>query len=355
MVKEWLVKTEQEKLFAGPKTAVCMPPHEISNQFLVSYLNRKKITSRTGKPVTEEGIYETTGIKERFWTQRADEPVISRAKIVPEMASQVVKGVLEKKGWEREDLDALIATTTFPFGWSLSWQVKDNLAIEGHPYFVDIYAACSGFSAALNHIFSFQEDFKNKKIVIVASEQYSPHLEGLDMTIFGDGAAALAFEYGKDLEILASQKVIFGNEAKSIKVPVKKHLAPTNSACFLPIPSPSGDFLEMDGVRIFVWACREVPEMILYVLNKAHLNLDNISLIIPHQANDRITKKIGQALGTEKIYSAIENMGNTSSASIPMAWYQAAKEGRIKKNDIIVTTGFGAGLAIYANVIKILT
>ncbi|MCK4767273.1 MAG: 3-oxoacyl-ACP synthase, partial [Desulfobacula sp.] len=192
------------------------------------------------------------------------------------------------------------------------------------------------------------------KILLVGAEVHSSGLDkstrGRDVTvIFGDGAAAVCIE-GVDTDepagVLASVLHADGNFAEALTVELPASRLPVRLPPDVPIDDPRY-YPVMDGPAIFKKAVRMMPKVIKESLEKAQMGLDEIDLIIPHQANMRINQAMGQflKLDDDKIFHNIQKYGNTTAASIPLAFHEAMEQGRIgKSGDVVLFTGLGAGL-----------
>ncbi len=289
------------------------------------YVPEKILTNKeleTMMDTSDEWIRSRTGIEER--------------RIAPEgidtsdMAYEAAKIAIEDAGLSPEDIDMiLVATVTpdrpFP---SVSCMLQEKLGCVKAAA-MDISAACSGFMYGVATAKQFIENQSSKYILVVGVEKLSKITDWNDRNtavLFGDGAGAvvmgpasegrgvLAFELGAD-----------GTGGK--------HLY-------------QDDHLVMNGREVFKFAVRQMGESSISVLEKAGLTKDDVDYLIPHQANIRIMEAARQRLDLpeEKMSKRIQNYGNTSSASIPIALFDELEAGNIKDDDIIVMVGFGGGL-----------
>ena len=193
-----------------------------------------------------------------------------------------------------------------------------------------------------------------QKILLVGGEVHSSGLDkstrGRDVTvIFGDGAAALCIEgveTDENAGVLASALHADGHYAEALMAELPASRLPVRMPPGVPTDDPRY-FPVMDGPAIFKKAVRMMPQVINEALEKAGMRLEDIDLIVPHQANMRINQALGQFLKLDenKIFHNIQKYGNTTAASIPLALHEAMAQGRIgKSGDVVLFVGLGAGL-----------
>jgi 3-oxoacyl-[acyl-carrier-protein] synthase-3 len=217
----------------------------------------------------------------------------------------------------------------------------------------DINAVCAGWVHALDVGARFVGTPGYDNVLVVGAEVYSRILNWEDRTtcvLFGDGAgAAVLQQVGEGRGLLGSWMMSDGAGAGVIEIPaggVKK-----------PIPSPGfeeGDqYFHMDGPAVWDFATEAFPQAVRAVLEKTNHSLEDVSLIIPHQANLNIIKAGMENLGLpmDKTFTNLQKYGNTAGASVPIALREARDEGLIEPGDLVVTVAFGGGLAWGANAI----
>ena len=281
---------------------------------------------------SDEWITTRTGIKERHiadeWEKASD------------LALPAAKEAIENAGLTPKDIDCVIVATstpdmTFP---STACFLADKLGCS-KPMAFDISAACSGFIYALTIANSFIKSGQFKNVLVVGAEVFSKIIDWNDRStavIFGDGAgAAVVSEAEGESDILAAKMKSDGSHWGSLYCPV-------------------GEKLKMRGRETFKLAIKSMETASKKALEKAGVSLEDIKLVIPHQANIRIIRALAERLELpeEKVFSNIHKYGNTSAASIPIAMYEAWKEGKIKKGDYLLLTAFGGGLTWGAIVLK---
>ncbi|MDP4180050.1 MAG: beta-ketoacyl-ACP synthase III [Bacillota bacterium] len=298
---------------------------------------------------SDEWISKRTGISERRILDK-DIPAF-------EMGAIAAKRAIEDAGLTAEDIDLIIVATETPdyLTPSSSCTIQNIIGAKRAAAF-DMNAACSGFMYGITVAKQFLENgfcgYKN--ILVIGCEALSKAVDYEDRAtciLFGDGAGAMVI--GKVEEgygILTSHLGADGGEGHNITLP-----------CFTMKEEDKNirehdnkRVLWMNGSEVFKFAVRVMEKSTLKVLEDKNLTIDDVSLIVPHQANIRIIEGAIKRLNIkrEKVFSNLHKYGNTSSASIPIALDEAVKEGMVKKGDNIVMVGFGGGLTWGAVLIK---
>jgi 3-oxoacyl-[acyl-carrier-protein] synthase-3 len=296
---------------------------------------------------SDEWITVRTGIKERR--------VLEDGKGNADMAYEAAKRALDDAQVDAKDLDTIIMGTVsadYPFP-SSACVLEDKLGAR-NAFSFDVGAACSGFINALAVGDLFIRSGKVDKALIVGSDALSRMLNWKDRgtcILFGDGAGAVvlgASENGSG--VLSTKLRTDGSYAKMLYVPAGGSLKP---------PSPetvrnNEHTIAMNGKEVFKIAVRSMEEISRQALDEAGVTIDQVSLVIPHQANKRIIVALAERLGVpmEKVMVNLEKYGNTSAASIPVALDEAKRAGRIRPGDIVLLNAFGAGFAWGAAVVK---
>lgn len=272
---------------------------------------------------SDEWITTRTGIKERR---------IAEKETVTELATSAALQAIQNAGINPEELDLIILATLTPEKRfpSTACLVQAKLGAQ-KVYSFDISAACSGFIYALDVADSFIKAGKAKRVLVIGAEKLSEAVDWTDRStcvLFGDGAGAVVVEASQDSsDVLASVMYSEGTLEELLYA----------DRC---------GYIRMKGRELFKFAVRAMEEVCREVLNKAGVSPEEISLLIPHQANVRIINALAEKLGLpqEKVYVNIHKYGNTSAASIPIALHEAISEGRIKRGDLILLTAMGGGL-----------
>jgi len=300
---------------------------------------------------SDQWITERTGIKERHHVD---------GEATTDLALPAALEALERAGLAPEDIDHIIFSTMaadyfFPGGGPVMTQ---KLGIPGTPA-MDIRNACSGFLYGLNAARAFIEAGIYRNILLITSEVQSVALqmftEGRDTAVlFGDGAGATVIqpsdgEHGI-LEVVTHSDGRFAED-------LMMRMPSTMDSPFMTheLLDQKGHWIQMNGRNVFKHAITKFPAVIREALEKAGVAKSDVRLVVPHQANLRITEAVAKRLELEMyevVYSNIHKYGNTTSASIPIALYEAEAEGVIKSGDYVVVASFGSGFTWGAGVIK---
>lgn len=293
-------------------------------------------------------IQERTGIKERRHIKKGD------GNSTATMGVKAAKIALERAKVSKDDVDFIIFATLSPDYYfpGCGVQVQEMLDIHTCPA-LDVRNQCSGFIYALSVADQFIKTGMYRNILVIGSENHSG---GLDFTtrgrsvsvIFGDGAGAAVVTRSdhNGQGILSTHLHSEGKHALelSLKGPSTMHWVPE-----IIKENPQGDDIPyypyMNGQFVFKNAIQRFTEVISEGLDANGLEVEDIDMLIPHQANLRISQFIQQKmkLGDDKVYNNIQKYGNTTAASIPIALTEAWEEGKIKEGDTIVLAAFGSG------------
>lgn len=288
---------------------------------------------------SDKWITERTGIKER--RQAAPDETTSTLSV------QAARKALEMAGIEPQQLDLIICSTIspdMPLPATASLIQRDLGASTCCAF--DLAAACSGFLFGLTVVDQFVKTGKSKYALVIGAELLSRYLDYQDRAtcvIFGDGVAAgVLGVVNSSSGILASEVHTNGAFADHLYIPAGGTARPATCETV----QGREHFIKMRGNELFKVAVRSLEEVSLRVLEQANVQPDEIDLFIPHQANQRITEAVRERLGVaaERVYSNINRVGNTSSASIPICLDECVRSGRIKKGDLVLMSAFGAGV-----------
>jgi 3-oxoacyl-[acyl-carrier-protein] synthase-3 len=303
----------------------------------------------------DEWIQERTGIQERRHIIRGEDTTTT-------MGVKAAKIAIERSGLSNDDIDFIVFATISPDyyfpGPGVELQKELGMKTIGA---LDIRNQCSGFVYALSVADQFIKTGMYKNILVVASEVQSL---GLDMTtrgrgvsvIFGDGAgAAVLSRSNDDSRILSTHLHSEGEHAKELAV-----LAPGMGGRWvtdiLADNNPDDDsyYPYMNGQFVFKHAVVRFSEVINEGLQANNLKVSDIDMLIPHQANLRISQFIQKKFGLndEQVFNNIQKYGNTTAASIPIALTEAWEQGKIKKGDTVVLAAFGSGFTWASAIIK---
>lgn len=295
---------------------------------------------------SDEWIRTRTGIERRY---------ISLDENTSDLAVEASKKALSQAELSAEDIDLIILATVTPdnFTPSTACIVQDKLGAK-NAWAFDINAACTGFIYALKLGKSLIRSGEAKNALIIGAETLSKALNWEDRgscVLFGDGAGAT---------VLTSTEEDCGIKCVNVKSDGSKGDSLVIQG--LPLNSPfkdrkevSENYINMNGREIFKFATKVMEESIVDILEKENIKIEEIDAIIPHQANLRIIDYVGKRLGIprEKFVTNLQNYGNTSGASIPIALCEAIDDGKVKRGDNIIMVGFGGGLTWGAALIKL--
>lgn len=303
---------------------------------------------------SDEWITPRTGIKQRHIL--TDKPNFY-------MGVQAAQRAIEDAGVNPEDLDLVLVSTCSPdfFYPSMACLIQKKTGAVNAAA-IDVNSACTGFITAMDIAQKYLETDHYKKILIVATEKLSSQLDYTDRSmciLFGDAAGAAVVE--KSDKPFHSMLGAAGDEFEALYC--KIHY---NSNC--PFYDKEADhyngifdtfskqnFLQSDGHAVYKFAVNAMDKAVRKVAEQRGIDLQDIDLVIPHQANLRIIKKATELLGIsqEKVYTNIQNMGNVSSACIPVCLDELSKQGRLKEGMTVCFVGFGAGLTYGACIFDI--
>ena len=296
---------------------------------------------------SDEWITVRTGIKERR--------ILEEGKGTADMACEAAKRALADAGMDASDLDAIImATVTADYQMpSSACVLEDKLGARG-VFSFDVGAACSGFLNALSVADCFIRTGKIRNALVVGSDTLSRWLKWQDRAtciLFGVAAGAVVLGASENgAGILSTKLRTDGSYVKQLYVPAGGSLQPATPATV----QRNEHTITMNGKEVFKIAVRSMEEISRQALAEAGVAVEQVSLVIPHQANRRIIVALAERLGVpmERVMVNVEKYGNTSAASIPVALDEARRQGRIKPGDVVLFNAFGAGFAWGAAVVK---
>lgn len=317
-----------------------LPDKVITND----YLSNKIDTS-------DEWITERTGIKERRYVEDGVGP--------SDLAIPAVNSALKDANKSKEEIDLIIFATISPDYYipGSGCMLQDKMGFSNIGAF-DIRAACSGFIYGISMADQYIKTGEFSNILLVCAEVQSTTMDLSDRgrntaVIFGDGAAAVVVSSTEQKGGIMSTHL--HSDGRHVKQLYVKEPSTSNSNRLSKESIDRGDhFISMNGREVFRHAVKRFPEAIDEAIQHNNLTYDDISLIIPHQANLRITEAIKKKLSLkdDQVYSNIHKYGNTTAASIPICLSEARDEGKIKSDDIIVCAAFGSGFLWGSTIIK---
>lgn len=290
-------------------------------------------------------IVERTGIHERRWMDPAKDTVAN-------MAAKASRMALERAKLTEKDLDFIVFATITPdyFFPGSGVLLQRELGLDGRIAALDIRNACSGFIYALSVADQFIKTGMYKTVLVVGAEIQSTALDistqGRNTAvIFGDGAGAVILQASDNAGILSTHLHSDGHFAEELYVKDPGSSRPHKERQPEQILDTSTYKVVMNGNQVFKHAVVRFMEVINEALKANNLKKDAIDLLVPHQANLRISQYIQEKLGlnNDQVYNNIMRYGNTTAASIPIALSEAWAEGKIKENDLICLAAFGSG------------
>jgi 3-oxoacyl-[acyl-carrier-protein] synthase III len=322
-------------------TGVYLPEKIVTNDDLAKSID-----------TSDEWIYERTGIKERRICRTTG------GEFPTDMALNAAKMALKTAGLTPNDLDLILFATCTPDQKlpNSATILQTKLGITNQCGCLEILAACSGFVYGLNMAGPMIEAGIVKNVLVVGSEMLSREVNWQDRTsciLFGDGCGAAVIGRATDSdksEIFSSHLGADGTGKEYFETVPGGAVQPLTQEIM-----DAGDHLmKMKGKEMFKVATRTLADNAKLVLEKAGMSLDQVNWLVPHQANIRIIETTGKLLGieSEKVIVNIEKYGNTSAATIPIAFHEAVTAGKIKRGDIVLFDAFGAGLTSGATLFR---
>jgi 3-oxoacyl-[acyl-carrier-protein] synthase-3 len=317
-------------------TGSCLPERIVTNHDLGKLVD-----------TNDEWIQSRTGIVSRRISAEGEEAY--------RLASVAASRALQMAGISSDEIDLIIVATmsSHMIMPSCACFVQQELkAVNAYAY--DVNAACSGFLFALDNGDKYLRAEKDKKILVIGTEALSSRTNWEDRNtciLFGDGAGAVVLETLEDegRGIVGSKLFSDGRLWNLLYM----HSAPSLNPAIEPPDNP-GAHIMMEGREVFKYAVKAMQGAVMDLLDRENISLDAIDLLIPHQANIRILKKLLSRLGLseEKVFINVQKYGNTSAASIPIALDEANREGRLKRGDLLLVCSFGGGFTWGASLIR---
>ena len=300
---------------------------------------------------SDEWIYQRTGIRTRH--------IAAPHETTATLAFEAAARALTVADLHPSQVELIIVATSTPEYMfpSTACKVQDYLGASRAGAF-DLSAACSGFVYALQMAAQSIATGSVRNAVVIGSETMSRVIDWQDRgtcVLFGDGAGAVVLQ-GSSVPggVMATTLRSDGSGADLLSLPALYHN---------PVPIAGAEFssngyhkniVDMDGRQVYRFATNVIASSIQEVLKQANLTIDDIALIVPHQANTRIIEAAAKKLKLpmDKFYLNVEHNGNTSAASIPLALCDAVRDGRLRPDDNVVFVGFGGGLTWGASIVK---
>jgi 3-oxoacyl-[acyl-carrier-protein] synthase-3 len=306
-------------------TGSYLPPRKLTNADLVAELASQGIES------SDDWIVERTGIRARHFV----DPGVGSS----DLGFEAAQRAMQAAGCQPSEIDLIIVATSTPdmVFPSTAALLQSKLGIVGCPVF-DVQAVCSGFIYAMTVADAMIKTGTAKRALVIGAEVFSRILDFKDRTtcvLFGDGAGAVVLEASSTPGILATDIHADGKYSELLCVP-----GHVSGGAILGDP-----VLKMDGQAVFKLAVGVLEETALASLSKAGLNASDIDWLVPHQANIRIMQSTARKLkmSMDKVIVTVDQHGNTSAASIPLALDHGVRSGQITKGQTLMLEGVGGG------------
>ena len=310
-----------------------VPEKIITNEYLSTVMD-----------TNNEWIIERTGIEQRRWIDPEKDTAAN-------MSAKATRMALERAKLSEKDIDFIVFATITPdyFFPGSGVLLGRELGLEGIPA-LDIRNACSGFIYALSIADQFIKTGMYKTVLVIGAEIQSTALDistkGRNTAvIFGDGAGAAILQPSDKAGILSTHLHSDGRYAEELYIKDPGSSRPNTERQPDQITDTSTFKVVMNGNQVFKHAVVRFIEVINEALEANNLKKDDVSLLVPHQANLRISQYIQEKMNLkeDQVYNNIMRYGNTTAASIPIAMSEAWAEGKIKENDLICLAAFGSG------------
>jgi 3-oxoacyl-[acyl-carrier-protein] synthase-3 len=297
---------------------------------------------------SDEWITTRTGIKTRHITTEEESTA--------HLATEAAKRALQYAGLDGQDLDVIIVATitpemVFP---STACFVQEALGAK-KAWAFDVGAACSGFVYSLHLVHQLVETGRIDKALVIGAETLTKITNWKDRSsciLFGDGAGAVVLERRQNAGrgMMYSTLGADGAFWESLSCRAYGSRYPSSK----PLDDPDKAFMQIKGREVYQQAVRRIVDAVTDCLEHCNLTLDDVAMVISHQMNARIIESAAKRLNlpADKIFINIQNYGNTSAASVPIAFDECVRQGKVRKGDIVIFVAFGAGVTWGANVIE---
>jgi len=318
-------------------TGSYLPANRVTNADITAKL------AKDGIETSDEWIFSRSGISARHFAADGE--------LTSDLALRASEKALEAAGVSANEIDLIILATSTPDNLggfpSTACVLQDKLKITNGCAAFDVQAVCSGFAYSLAVADNFIRSGMYQKILIVGAETFSRILNFQDRgtcVLFGDGAGAVVIGASDEPGILATAMHADGSHRDILCVPGRTDNGALEGSAFL----------VMDGQAVFKLAVKVLEQVAQEVLEKAQLTPQDIDWLIPHQANIRIMEGTAKKLGVERdhVVVTVQDHGNTSAASIPLALDTAIRAGQIKRGQHLLMEGVGGGFTWAAAVVK---
>jgi 3-oxoacyl-[acyl-carrier-protein] synthase-3 len=311
------------------------PPKLLTNQDLEKLVD-----------TNDQWIMERVGIRERH--------MASPDMATSDLAVEAAKCALAQRGIDAADLNAIIVCTVTPdmFFPSTACLVQNRLGAKGAWGF-DLIAACSGFVYGLTTGAHLVGAGTHKKVLVIGADTMTRIIDYTDRStcvLFGDGAGAMLIEPtedGENLGFIDFLGEVDGSGGDYLKMPAGGSRMPASHETV----DQRLHYVKQDGAQVFKYAVRKMYEVSRELLERNNVSIDDVAVMIPHQANRRIITATAERLGMplEKVVINIDRYGNTTAGTIPLATRDAIQQGKVKKGDLVLLAAVGAGYTVGAS------
>jgi 3-oxoacyl-[acyl-carrier-protein] synthase-3 len=297
---------------------------------------------------SDEWITSRTGIKVRHITTDNESTAF--------LATEAAKKALAEAKLDARDLELIIVATITPEMVFPSTASFVQRALKAKKAWVfDLSAACSGFIYGLSIVQQFIESGRLKNALVIGAETLTKITDWTDRgscILFGDGAGAMVLQRNEDGRkgVLYSTMHSDGNRWEALNCQAYGSRHPVSRE----LDDPKKIYMQIKGREVYQQAIRRIVETVNDCLDACDLSIDDLAMVVSHQMNARIIESAAKRLGlpSEKVFININEYGNTSAASVPIAFDDCARKGKIKRGDIVILVAFGAGLTWGANVVE---
>jgi 3-oxoacyl-[acyl-carrier-protein] synthase-3 len=317
---------------------------------IASYVPDRRVTNAelaTRLDTSDDWIVTRTGIRER----RIGGP----GETTSTMSAEAVRRLMAQRGLGPDDIGALIVATVTPDMMfpATACLVQDQVGLR-NTWGFDLSAACSGFLYALTTGAQLVAAGAHQRVIVVGADLMSAIIDPIDRTtavLFGDGAGAVLLEPAEaGFGLLDFYHRVDGSGRAELLMPAGGSLQPASHESV----DARGHFLQQNGKAVFKFAVTQMAECITTILQRHQLTPDDIAMVIPHQANQRILDATAERLGLPegRMASVIARYGNTTAATLPLALEDVVRDGRVKRGDLVIFVAVGAGFTVGASLMR---
>jgi 3-oxoacyl-[acyl-carrier-protein] synthase-3 len=317
--------------------AIYVPPRLLTNADLEKMVD-----------TSDAWIQQRTGIKQRH--------IVDPGVATSDLASEAARAAIERAGLTPDQIDFIVVGTTTPdMAFPSTACLVQHRIGATHAWGYDLSAACSGFTYALTTAANMVGTGASKHALVIGADVMSSIIDYTDRTtcvIFGDGAGAAVVEASPEdgVGIIDFENYVDGGGGQALKMPGGGSRHPASHQTI----DQRLHYVKQDGQAVFRFAVRNTEEACRRLLDRNHVSPDDIDLFVSHQANRRIIFAAAEKLGVpeKKVVINIEQYGNTTAATIPLALNTAVEDKRLKKGDLVLMVSVGAGFTVGAMLLR---